>query len=290
MHQGVEVAALVQLGVHAGLLQLLDAHLGNHRVRLGILHHVLHQGQGLGHVLAQAAQGDSDVACADTDVIVAGEFVELLLDFLVGHLVGAEVFEVLRGHVIAQVGFITKLITEGQHETSVLLVLHINVRQTSLGVAEGEVFLEVDETGLDGGHFAFLNFLDEVADEVAVGRDGGDGRLVNLLLVFVYTLTLVNHHIVVVEVLVGEGHDVIFRQVGDAVEAANALFPRHLIDIGVDEHIGTGHVALHRVVVVQLGVVDDRRQQVVGEVAALQFLDFGNHQVFGFLKGLARTR
>ena len=103
MHQGAEIAALVEFGVHARFFQLLDAHLGHHRVGFGVLHHIFKQGQGLRHVLAQATQSNSDVACAYTDVIVAGKLVELLLDFLVAHLVGAEVFNVVGGSAITQV-------------------------------------------------------------------------------------------------------------------------------------------------------------------------------------------
>ena len=112
LHQGVEVAALVQFGIHAGFLQLLDAHLGHHRVDFGVLHHVFEQGQGFRHVLTQAVQSDGDVARTHIDIVVAGEFVELLLDFLVAHLVGAEIFKVIGGSAIAEVGFVAKVIAE----------------------------------------------------------------------------------------------------------------------------------------------------------------------------------
>ena len=41
---------------------------------------------------------------------------------------------------------------------------------------------------------------------------------------------------------------------------------------------------------VELHVVDDGRNQVVGEVAGLEFLDFGQKQVLGLFEGLVRTR
>ena len=67
------------------------------------------------------------------------------------------------------------------------------------------------------------------------------------------------------------------------------MIPRHLINIGVDKHVGASHIALHRVVITELGVVDHGRQQVVGEVAALQFADFGKQQVFRLFEALAGT-
>ena len=197
---------------------------------MGVLHHVFKKGQCLRHVLAKAIQGDVDTASTYVDVVVASEFVELLLYFLVAHLVGAKIFKVIGSHAITEVGLVAKLIAETHCETAILFVLHINVRQSGLGLAEGEVFLEVDETGLDRRYGLAQDATDKVALHIAVGGDGRDGGLVDFFLVFVHTLTLVDHHIVVVEVLFGEGHDLFLGHAFHAIEIFHILFPRSFKD------------------------------------------------------------
>ena len=71
-----------------------------------------------------------------------------------------------------------------------------------------------------------------------------------------------------------KGHDLILRHGGDAVKCLYLLLPGRAVDKGLHIHVGTGAVALQGVIVLQLQVVDDRRQEVVAKVAGLQFVYF----------------
>ena len=252
LHQGREVALLVGLGVGLALGHQCHVVLPGLRVGLGMLHEVLKQGQGLGHVLGEAVQADADAAVAHVDVVVAGQLVELLLQLLVGEAVGAQVVEIFGSVGVADVGLVAKLIAEGELETAVLGVLDVDigyggvqVGRGALHFAKGQVVLEVDEARLDGLHRSVLNVLHEVAHQLAVGGDGGDLRLVNLLLVQVLALTLVDCHVVVgAQMALGKADDLLLGDFADAVEALHLLLPGHFVDEGIDEHAGAGLVAL----------------------------------------------
>ncbi len=85
-------------------------------------------------------------------------------------------------------------------------------------------------------------------------------------------------------------HDLLLGHLSFSVQLTNLLLPRCLVDEGLDEAVGTEIVALQHVVVVQLGVADDRRQQVVGEFSALQFFYFFEQQGLHFVEALAFLR
>ena len=87
-----------------------------------------------------------------------------------------------------------------------------------------------------------------------------------------------------------EVHDLLLRHARDTVEAAYLLFPRNLVDEGVDEQSGTCLVAFERVVVRQLGVVDDRGEQVVREVAIGQVVQLAEEQLLHLVEGLSFLR
>ena len=157
-------------------------------------------------------------------------------------------------------------------------------------VPHGEVLLEVHEPGLDGFHFGVLDLLDEGAHLVAVGRDGGDLGLLDLLDVGVLGLTLEHGDVVVLQVALGETDEVFLGEGCDAVDALHGVLPLDAVDEGVLEHRCASAVVLQLTHLVELHIVDDGRQEVVGEVAALEFLDFREQQVAGFFQRLPGTR
>ena len=75
--------------------------------------------------------------------------VELLLELLCCHVVGAEVVEVASSEVETVVGFCAEVEGELHGEQTVGLVLYVLHGQAFLGLAEGDVALEVDEHGGD---------------------------------------------------------------------------------------------------------------------------------------------
>ena len=70
-------------------------------------------------------------------------------------------------------------------------------------------------------------------------------------------MTFVNHDVVILEVLVGELHNLFFCDVGDTVNIADLLFPWFLGDERFDILVSAACVAFHPGVISQLIVVDD---------------------------------
>ena len=212
-----------------------------------------------------------------------------MLDLLGGERVGAEEFQIVAGSVETLVGSGAEGQAEDEVEDAVLAVLLVGQRQGVGCRSHGQVLLEVDEVRLDGFHLGVLNLADKIAHLIAVGRDGCNLGLLDFLDVGVVALTLEYGDVVVGEVAVGEGYDVLLCQCCNAVDAFHGVFPLDAVDEGILEHRCAGAVVLHLLHFVQLHVVDDGRQQVVGEVAALELSDFGEQEVAGFLQGLAFT-
>lgn len=85
----------------------------------------------------------------------------------------------------------------------------------------------------------------------------------------------------------GKADDLLLRDVAYAVETSHHVAPFLLVYEGVDKLACAAVVALHLVIGLELHVVDDRRQQVVGELAALELGDFAQHQVAHLIQRLA---
>ena len=77
-----------------------------------MVEHILHQLQCLRHILVESAEGDVQGIGIDTNAVVAGELIELLLDIGRCELVGTYIVEIVAGHIIAVVVLMTKVITE----------------------------------------------------------------------------------------------------------------------------------------------------------------------------------
>ena len=102
--------------------------------------------------------------------------------------------------------------------------------------AYGEVCVEIHEARLDGFHFGVLYLLHEGAHLVAVGRDGGDGGLVDFLDVGIFALALEDGDEVVGQVALCEGYDVFLGESSDAVYTAYTLFPVDAVDERAFKH------------------------------------------------------
>ena len=177
-----EVGALVEL-VHLAAL-LLQRHklLPCGGVYLGVGEELLHELQRLCLVLVKTRERDLDLVAACRHVVGAGELVKLLLELLGGHGACAQIVEVAGGEVQALVGLGAEVEGKLQGEQSVARVLDILHGQALLGLAEGEVALEVDKNGGDGLHLRADDLCHEGALLIAVCGYGRDLRLVYFLL------------------------------------------------------------------------------------------------------------
>ena len=71
-----------------------------------------------------------------------------------------------------------------------------------------------------------------------------------------------------------KAHNLFFGDALYALQFLHLLFPGCSVDEGIHKHVGSHAVALHGVIVSQFHVVLHRREQVVAEVALLQFVYF----------------
>ena len=122
-------------------------------------------------------------------------------------------------------------------------------------------------------HLTELDILHKLTHVVTIRGYRGDGRLVDLLLQGIDTLTLEDGGIAVRKETIGEIHDILLRQLRHTVEKTGLLRPTLPIDKGIEMLTHAPTVILQRTLVIEFQVVDDRRQQVVGEVAILQVID-----------------
>ena len=95
-----------------------------------------------------------------------------------------------------------------------------------------------------GLHFCCLNVLHELADEVAIGGNGCDGRFLNLLLCLVGALTFEHSDIVLLEVTVDKIYNLLFGHALNTLETSYLLLPWCAVDECFNEHVGTCAVAL----------------------------------------------
>ena len=168
----------------------------------------------------------------------------------------------------------TELIAEGEVKQTIGGILYIEQRQFTLGLGNRQSLIEVHELRMDGLHLAELDILHELTHEVTVRWNRGDGRLVDLLLQGIDTLTLEDSSIALGEETVSEIHDILFRELRHTLYTTGLLCPTLPVDKGFEMLTHTPTVVLQRTLVIEFQVVDDRRQQIVGEVAFLQVIDF----------------
>ena len=123
---------------------------------------------------------------------------------------------------------------------------------------------------------------------VVVGRDRCDGRLFHLFDCRVVALFLVDAGKAVAEELFGIADDVCFGQFGYPADFLYFPLPVLVVDESVHELVGTELVLVELCVVVSLVVVDDGRQQVVGELSFFQLLYLGQCEAAYLRQGLSR--
>ena len=232
--QAAEALILVALGIVAGLDDGFYHILVGFFVNLGVLHQVLTQFQCLGHVLAQAAQRQIGLVVAHVHRYVAGQLVQALLELGSTHLFSAKEIQVAECGFVTVVGSVAEVILIGNLEQVIQGVLFVEQGQVLTGLAYGHLLAVVHKLRLDGLDDLVQDVLDEVALLVAVGGNGGNGGLVNLLLSGVNAHALIHAHVVVVQVTVGKVHDLLLGHAGLAVEFSDLLCPIHMVDEGVD--------------------------------------------------------
>ena len=290
--QEVEVRTLIQFVVHTALgLQCHKLCIGL-IVHLGTFHQMLQKRQCLRHILTQSVQTHGDAAVAFLDVVVTCQSIELLLDLLSRQRVGTQIIQISTGITIAHISLSAEGIVERHLETTILAVVHIDIGQVLLCFSEGQVLLKVHKTWCDRLHLRSLDVLHKLAHQVTVGGNRCDSRLFDFLLIGVHALLLKHRHVVVLEMVLGKGHNLVLRHALQSCQRLHLLFPCGTVDKRLYEHIGTRLIALQGVVIAQLHVVDHRRQQVVREVTLLQLLNLGQQQLahlFQRLSLLGRT-
>ena len=284
------IAALVELGV-ATLVEGVELeHLQGLGVGFRVGDDLLGQLHGLFHILGQAAYRHLGLFTGAADIHAAGQFVEGFLHFFRGHVVGAQEGEVVGGEGHHLVGVAAGIEVVGQLEGAVAHVLLVEHGDVVLRAEDRHVFLVVHENGFDGRDGRGLEVAQELAGSVAVHHDRRDGRFGDAGVGRIGLLKLVDLYVIVLEVLVGESHDVVLGDLGELVDLVDEVFPFDVVDEAVHfgAHQEAGAVALlHEA---ELGVVDDGGQQVFVEFAFLDLLDLGEGDLLDFFQALALER
>ena len=103
----------------------------------------------------------------------------------------------------------------------------------------------------------------------------------------VHALTLIDGHVALGEEAVGEVHNLLLRYPSEAVHLADLLLPFDAIDEGV-QHLGCARLIVVKASqLVQFLIVKRRHQQIVVEVASLQFLHFCKHEFLHLVERLS---
>ena len=135
-----------------------------------------------------------------------------------------------------------------------------------------------------------LDFIQEGARHVAVGRYRSDFRLLDFLLCVVRTYFLIYANEIVVEIAVGKIQNLLLRQFLCTLELRSYVCPVAMADKCVNHFAYAVAVALQRTEIVEFHIVDNRREQVVAELSALEFLKLFKNQCTQFFEGLTLFR
>ena len=173
-------------------------------------------------------------------------------------------------------------------EGAVLLVFLVKQFRTILHRHLAQILVEIDENRMDRFELTSLDVLHELAALVAVHFDWRDGRLVNLLLVRVWTLTLVDEGIGFgLEILLGHVHHVLLANLRQAIHQCHLVSPFATSNEIAVHFAGASLIAFQRTHLLQLEVVDDGFQHRLVEITVLQFLHLSQHQVFYLVERLS---
>ena len=148
----------------------------------------------------------------------------------------------------------------------------------------------VDEFRLDGLDLRILDVLHKLTHHVAIGGDGRDGRLVNLLLQGVSALFLEDSGIAVGEETVGKGHNLCLGHLRNTVHAMCLLLPCGTIDERTHHLTYAPHIVVEGTLTLEFHVIHDARQEVVREFTLLQVLHLAQHQGTNFFQRLLGFR
>ena len=129
----------------------------------------------------------------------------------------------------------SEVVAEREVEKSVGGILLVEQRKSGFCLAYGEIFLEIEEHRLYRINLGILNVLYKLADLIAVGRDGCNCWLVNLLLERIHALFLKYGDIAISKETVGKCHNLFLRHATQAVEFLYGLFPFRATDEGIHE-------------------------------------------------------
>ena len=172
-------------------------------------------------------------------------------------------------------------------EGTVLHILLIEQLSTILHGSLAQILVEIDENRMDRLQLTSLDVLHKLTALVAVHLDWRNGRLVNLLLVRVLSLTLVDECVSIsLEILVRHVHHVLLGQFRESVHERHPFRPVTTCDEITVHLSGTTLIALQGAHLLQFVVVDDCLQHRFVEIALLQLLDFSKHQVLHLVESL----
>ena len=129
----------------------------------------------------------------------------------------------------------SEVVAEREVEKTVGSILLVEQRKSGFCLADGKVFLEIEENRLYRVNLGVLNILYKLANLIAVGRDGCNCWLVNLLLERIHALCLEYGDIAISKETVGKCHNLFLRHATHTVEFLYCLFPFCAADEGVHE-------------------------------------------------------
>ncbi len=219
----------------------------------------------------------------------AGQIVKLALDLLQRLRIGAQQVEIVRRDAEGGIGRRTEIVDVVEAEQPVggiLLIKHLDVL---LHLADREVAGIIDEDRLHGLDLGGLDGGEELRRLVAVGGNGRDLRLVDLVDIGIDALALVNGCIDLgIELLVGPRHDVGLGHLRQAVELLHRTLPVHTVDEGVDIGHRAVAVLFERLHLAALVVGDRRGEQLFVEIAGPQLPDLIEQHVARLFERLPR--
>ena len=124
---------------------------------------------------------------------------------------------------------------------------------------------------------------------VVISRDRSDLGLLNLMDRRVVALTLIHRHTVVEEEAVGKSDDLLLRDRCHPVDGLHLLFPRLIIDEGIDTLGSTVLIGKQALVILKAKIGHHAGEQALVEVTLLQFVDLSEDQLPHLLQRLSLT-
>ena len=181
---------------------------------------------GSRHILIQTGKNHVGAFVARRNVESTRQTIELALQFFRCHVGSAQIFKVVESRSQCLVVVVTHIEYVDQLEEIVGSILLIEYRNIGFRCQLAHIFLEVEEYRFDGLYCILLYGGKEWTCHIPVGYDGSNLRFCHLLLVRVLALFLVDNGIIILlQIFIGKGYDILFGQFSHAVDGGYFVLP-----------------------------------------------------------------